>query len=128
MYVRVRACVRVSAKHFLGIKILITGSALSSWGSKCRPSQRQWARRYALPFDGGRRGGGEQEIRGEYRDTTEERGGKRNARCKEQGEVLWRLLEGLKVGGGVEAGAHVRRGAVSGLCNSNDGDEGLSLH
>ena len=53
-----RVCVR--AKQFLCIKILITGSALSSLGSKRRPSQRQWASRYILPFDGGGGGGGDQ--------------------------------------------------------------------
>lgn len=65
-------CVCVRTKQFLGIRILITGSTLSSLGSKRRPSRWQWASRYILLFDGVRAGGGgEQEIIGEQRDTTE---------------------------------------------------------
>lgn len=61
-------CMCVGAKQFLGIKILITGSALSSWVQSA-----------ALANGSGRadtyyhlmEGGGEQEIRGEWRDTAE---------------------------------------------------------
>lgn len=45
-------CVCVGAKQFLGIKILITGSAHSSLGSKRRPSPWQWAEMFYHLMEG----------------------------------------------------------------------------
>lgn len=72
VFVHVRAQARTYYKPpVLGIKILITRSALSSRGSKHRPSRRCWASKYVLPFDVGRQLGRERGVREERRDTEE---------------------------------------------------------